>query len=55
MIDKYKELIIYEIENGWILKVVEPTDPTEANQISCISTHHKDVNSLIEKIQEVCK
>lgn len=53
--NKYKELIIYQIENGWIIKYVPPDNPAIANNLDCISTYCKNIVDLIKKIQELCK
>ena len=53
MIDKYKEITIFEVENGWILKVLNPENPCLINQVSYISTFYSDNKSLIEGIKEI--
>lgn len=54
MVEKYREIIIYEVENGWILKFIPAENPKKPNVPSCTSTYHKDVDSLTEKIKELC-
>lgn len=53
MIDKYREITIYEVENGWIFKTLPSENPNNVNQVAYISTYCKDIDSLIEKLKEV--
>jgi len=55
MIDKYIEITIFEVENGWILKTSPPEKPNEVNQVAYLSTYCEDVDSLVKKVKEVCK
>lgn len=50
-INKYKDFIIYEIENGWILKTVPRDDPSEPNQIEFISTYCKTTEDLFKLLE----
>lgn len=55
MVEKYREIIIYEVENGWILKFIPAENLKELDRPSFTSTYHKDVDSLNKKIKELCK
>lgn len=55
MLDKYKEITIFECENGWIVKEVQPDTPNEFNQVAYTSTFCKDADSLIELIKEIVR
>lgn len=52
MYDKYKEFIIFEIENGWILKVEKPVNPGELNNVSYESTFYPDKEKLLEALKK---
>jgi len=55
MIDKYKEIVLFEVENGWILKLTGPENPGKVTQIAYTSTFYPDIDSLIEGIKEATK
>ena len=52
MIDKYTTIIIYEIDNGWVFKIEEPTDPKKPNQISYESKYCKDLKEIIDELKK---
>lgn len=52
MIDKYKEINIYEIENGWLVKILPSDSTREMNQVAYTSHYCKDyaeVNKILKK------
>lgn len=51
MYDKYKDVTIFEIENGWILKV-EKNDPHKADNISFTSTYYLDKKALLKALEK---
>jgi len=54
MIDKYKYCEVFELENGWLLKINYPTNPLETSQeISHRSYYCKDVEDLLEKLKKL--
>lgn len=53
MIDKYGEIDIYELENGYVLKRIDPTIPHSTSQPAYTSEYCKDVDSLVEQIKEI--
>lgn len=53
MIEKYSQLDIYEIENGFILKYIPKDNPNNTNVNSFISIYYRDVDSLTKKIKEL--
>jgi len=55
MIDKYREIVLYEINNGWILKIVKPDNPNEINQISYESFYCKNYNEINKILKEEIK
>jgi len=55
MIDIYREIDLFEVENGWIIKIVEPIDPHRVDQPSYKSIYCKDMDSVIEKLKLIQK
>lgn len=53
MIDKYRKIVIYEVENGWIVKFVPPEKPNTLEQTSFTSVYCPDKKSLIVKLKKV--
>lgn len=53
--NKYREFVIYEIENGWILRTVPKDDPTKIDQPDFISKYCKDEKDLLKTLEEVLK
>jgi len=52
---KYRQVEIFEIENGFIFKEIEPDNPKIVNQKIFLTTYCKDVDSIIDKIKSVFK
>lgn len=52
MFDKYKAIEIFEIENGWVVKTIEATDPKNIDQIEYTSAYCKTINEVAELIVE---
>ncbi len=50
-VTKYREFVIYEIENGYLLKTIPADDPSEPNQIECISTYCKTTHDLFKLLE----
>jgi len=56
MRDKYRYYEVFELENGWLLKINYPTNPLETSQqISHKSYYCKDVEDLLEKLNKSIK
>ena len=56
MRDKYKYYEVFELENGWLLKINYPANPLETSQeISHRSYYCKDVEGLLEKLNKLIK
>lgn len=55
MTDKHRELEIFEIENGWVLKVEHLGNPRNNEPDSYTSTFYPDNKSLLEGIKEEIK
>lgn len=55
MIDKYLAMEIFEIENGWVIKVQYPDQVNVPNPTAYITYYCNNVDSLVDKIKEICK
>ena len=55
MIDKYSIISIYQIDNGWVVKVEEPECPNLVNQVSYISTFFKTLEEVADYILKLGK
>lgn len=53
--NKYREFVIYEIENGYILRVIPDDNPGIVNQSDCTSTYYKDTEALLKALKEILK
>jgi len=53
MINKYKTITLFEIENGWIIRIEYPDKPQEPTQESHISKHCPNKESLIKELNEL--
>lgn len=52
MYDKYKEITIFEIENGYILKTTNATNPKNINDPQYESIYYPDKEKLTKGIME---
>jgi hypothetical protein len=55
MIDKYRELTIFEVENGWVLKAEHLGNQKNNEPDSYTSTFYPNNKSLLEGIKEEIK
>ena len=51
MYDKYSEITIFEIENGWLLRTTHNIDTTKINNVEYTTTFYKDKKEIIKKLE----
>lgn len=52
MINKYREITLFEIENGWVLRITPVDNPANSTQAEVESTYCKDDEDLLKVLEE---
>lgn len=52
MYDKYRDYTIYEIENGWLLRIDKPLDIGKTNNELFTTTFYKDKLALLKALEK---
>lgn len=55
MIDGYLFFEVFELENGWLLKVTYPDNPKAFNPVSYRSYYHSSIKSLCCQLEACIK